>query len=345
MPHTSRKKSKPASHNKRQEILDENGWTHIVRQYGQKRAAVVPRPPQDDSRSPTQIREGYTLETTHKQYKTLAGRWEDSSCRKELVDWVESSLLTLNNLDINQCICTGIGSFTGDRDAMYPARTHCSYFQLAVFDTVLALLQQKFPIQEIYFQEPQFNDLDKEFLQTKGYTIITDPEARNRMTTSTFHYAPRNEWYVVLDALVVAHPALFIGDDLPRWCIYTLPQMNPALYIGDNLPDWCIDDNPNVKHDTWKRKLRIAENFLKDRAWRQMPDSDDSWGLYSFISWRSEEKSDLAWALRSTIFEKTGSTEEVPQIEEPMDCSNDESTGDGEEGNMTSSDQDAKTCL
>ncbi|KAL9118615.1 MAG: hypothetical protein Q9187_004836 [Circinaria calcarea] len=91
---------------------------------------------------------------------------------------------------------------------------------------VLTLAGRKHQIDTVYFQEPVFNALDEELLQSKGYTVVLDPEVFNLMTETTFMFAPCNEWSVVESAIDMAYPALFIGNDLPDYPSYCIPDLN-----------------------------------------------------------------------------------------------------------------------
>ena len=257
---------------------------------------------------PTHIFEGYTLDKTNERYKILAHNWETSSCRKELVDWLDGNLLKSDLLNVDQCICTGIGSFTGSHDPNYPADCKRPMYQLAAFQTILEMLKRRFDSQEVYFQDPAFNTLDKEFLQSRGYRIVTSPEAYDRMTASTFLYAPCNEWFVVFKAIEVAHPALFIGNDVPEFAEYIFP------YIEERQA----------------RKQDIMEKFMRDRASKAMPEFDLSTALNAVIIWKEEIVADPSMALTSTAFEKLDLVEESVKAvaDMPIEYTDRRPTGD-----------------
>jgi len=42
---------------------------------------------------------------------------------------------------------------------------------------------------ECIFQDPQFTDLDSQFLASLGYTVVDDPEAISKITDNTLVYA------------------------------------------------------------------------------------------------------------------------------------------------------------
>lgn len=56
--------------------------------------------------------------------------------------------------------------------------------------------------------------LDEQLVTSLGFTVLHDPDAMNFMTPTTFLYAPINEFSVVADFLLVASPALYLGNEL-----------------------------------------------------------------------------------------------------------------------------------
>jgi len=44
------------------------------------------------------------------------------------------------------------------------------------------------PEDRVYFQDPAFLDIDAEFLNSLGYTVIFDPEALDVTLTTTFYF-------------------------------------------------------------------------------------------------------------------------------------------------------------
>lgn len=75
-------------------------------------------------------------------------------------------------------------------------------------------LGQKFTISTAYIQDPAMNVLDEQIVTSLGYTVLHDPEAMNAMTPTTFLYAPNNEFSVIEGLLLVASPALYLGNNL-----------------------------------------------------------------------------------------------------------------------------------
>ena len=80
--------------------------------------------------------------------------------------------------------------------------------------TLIGFIGEHHSIEHVYFQEPRFNALDSEFLESRGYTIIHTPEFEDLITPETFLFAPSADLHIVLAAFQVTFPALFQGVPL-----------------------------------------------------------------------------------------------------------------------------------
>lgn len=69
----------------------------------------------------------------------------------------------------------------------------------------------------IYVQDPVFNDMDAAFLKSLGYVVLSDPEAFDCITPSTFLFAPHLELAVYVRALDKAKPRLCVGTDIEEY--------------------------------------------------------------------------------------------------------------------------------
>lgn len=78
-------------------------------------------------------------------------------------------------------------------------------------------------------QDPRFNDLDVEFLESRGFTVIDAPASDRYMSQFTFLYTPGGEQDPVISAVGAAHPALYIGNDLRDHHYITV---NPDIFSG-----------------------------------------------------------------------------------------------------------------
>ncbi|CAD6591490.1 MAG: hypothetical protein ASARMPRED_005412 [Alectoria sarmentosa] len=129
------------------------------------------------------------------------------------------------NATITRCVCIGVGAF--QRGRVWPARFSSNpanynesivkspMNQLAFLAVLLKLLGKRHAIQEVYVQDPLYNDMETSFLQTHlGYTVLDTPRAFDKVTPSTFLFAPRVHGVDVAEALERALPALYVGNDV-----------------------------------------------------------------------------------------------------------------------------------
>lgn len=78
-------------------------------------------------------------------------------------------------------------------------------------------------------QDPEFNNLDVEFLQLRGFTVIESPASDAYMSHDTFLFTPGGEQDPVVAAIDVAHPAIYIGNDLRDHPYITV---NPDIFTN-----------------------------------------------------------------------------------------------------------------
>ncbi|MCJ1358301.1 MAG: hypothetical protein MMC33_008300 [Icmadophila ericetorum] len=223
-------------------ITDTEGWTHVK----SKRPHAPPK--REERRARAEREKDLDLERILARYQNYLRRWKDSTSYPTLVAFFEVTLLKLEDLQVTSCICTGLGSLT--ESPHLDAGPSASLWQLAILETMLELLGKKFTIHAVSFQDPAFNDLDEEVLQSKGYKIVQDPAASKLMTSTTFLFAPCNGWWTIAHSLEVAHPSLFIGNNLHYFMeCYTLLGLGP---------------NANRYRDTY-------QSFLTGRSFKNCP--------------------------------------------------------------------------
>ena len=186
-----------------------------------------------------------------------------------------------NVFDINhetiltQCICLGLGRFDiiagQERSKMHDENSHTSLHQLAVLIAMLEILEDGHSIQEIYFQDPLFSGVEKDFIQTLGYTVLEDPAACAKMTTSTFFFAPFIPYSVITDALAVAFPALYIGNS-PAEVLWTIrrPETTDQWLISivetlERFQSSTEHGEPLPRFDYHDRTLRAWTNATRVR--------------------------------------------------------------------------------
>jgi len=281
MPHTNRKKPKSSlSSNtpskpkivqtKRQQIEDDEGWTHII---------DTPRKP---LRAPQKENGGGLVESTAKQFhsgdfvvngvayvnRTLeelvreAGTWEEAWRKTEaclaletilkgedqkLVEGEEegkedAQIVKEESNDkkqrskIDSVVCLGLGSLQNARREGRRA----SFTQLAALKTIISSMGM-FP-QPHYImngqlctktndqglsvpcvlQDPQFTALDKEFLTSLGYEVLSDPDAFARIMEGTLVYAIHCYADVYRTVNEGVKPRVLVGTDVQNFGRFSL---------------------------------------------------------------------------------------------------------------------------
>jgi hypothetical protein len=206
MPHTSRKGVQYIS--KYQQTTDQDGWTHVFR--GSKKSTI---PKSYGKLVPTKIPKDLTVAALKERHETYVKRWNDSKSCKDLEQIIEQRVLQADHVVVENCVCLGLGSFTGGDNS----RRECAWFQLVALQSILSVLNKKHIIAKVLFQDPQFNLLDEQFLQSLGYSTVLDPEAYDKVDSTSLLYIPHGELEVTSRALSGTNPALFIGNDLAVW--------------------------------------------------------------------------------------------------------------------------------
>ena len=139
MPRTTRKKKKP-QFEKRVELTDSDGWTHVTR--GSKR-----EPPDVEQRRFKELTSGLgslqtldmTMEVLLALYRQVSDAWRASQCCQELMSVLQEKVLTLDAMVIDRCLCTGLGSVSNGGPHVSRAK---SMWQLAAFETIIELLSE-----------------------------------------------------------------------------------------------------------------------------------------------------------------------------------------------------------
>ena len=236
MPHTTRRRV--PSIKKHRHVEGDDGWTHVVR--GPRKGdcseqAMLPAltfPSLEgmiegqDRISRSIVRKGLTDEKVCHLISNAARQWTESSSHAHVKQVFEARL---DNLEISSCVCLALGSFTADD---FHGRPQVSLHQLAAFEIMLQILstfpsdnarrghsyclERKHKIDEIYFQDPCFNDLDEKVLRLRGYSVLQRPAALDHITSTTFLYAPCAIWSSLISVFQVAYPSLVATNDIKQ---------------------------------------------------------------------------------------------------------------------------------
>ena len=151
---------------------------------------------------------------------------------------------------------------------------------MAFLVTLLQLLGKRHAIQEVYVQDPIYNDAEVSFLRDHlGYTVLRTPEAFNRVTASTLVFAPRVHMADTAEALERAHPALYIGNEIEVSMEHLRKEGEQTKY---GRPGGTVSGIP---------VLETLGRFRAEVDGRQIRAGEDGmdWCQTTFIYWRQRE--------------------------------------------------------
>ncbi|OQD73417.1 hypothetical protein PENDEC_c015G06327 [Penicillium decumbens] len=182
MPHTSRPKRASIPTQKRLQVTDDDGWTHVTSSSNVRRVmrARVPNanqendtPIQEPILRPAEAPSRLTLSELQTQYATHRARWTESSTWETLTRHLEQ--IRRKRADkilgpIDAIICIGLGSASGFLRDGWVDRRSVSMYQLAALECIKEQLSQSgdtVPLSvPIYAQDPVFNTLDIALLES-----------------------------------------------------------------------------------------------------------------------------------------------------------------------------------
>ena len=152
-------------------------------------------------------------------YEDYLQQWENSEACRISRAVFQDVLNEKTSTPINNCICLGLGSLSGELEGEEnPWDVPMSQF--VAFEnwvTVIGEHQKKKP--RVYFQDPSFNALDREFLTEKRFIVIDTPDSNEVITPETFLFTPGACYNVVHASLRQVFPALYLGIDFDKdWC-------------------------------------------------------------------------------------------------------------------------------
>ncbi|PGH16273.1 hypothetical protein AJ79_01812 [Helicocarpus griseus UAMH5409] len=220
-----RRKGKPRQQ-KRIQVHDEEGWTHITTNR-RTTANELRLPPVEDVLAPAEAPDGLSFKRLKKQLEWHKKCWEESQSWQTMRRAMENGTAADASRIIDNCVCVGLGSPSGFIRGGLVDRRAVSLYQLAALATVLEYFAHEDtplePIKACYAQDPVFNKLDRQLLESIGVSVVEDPEAFALINERTFLYSPGAERTHLLDMLP-SNPALFFGGPLDGETLARLPD-------------------------------------------------------------------------------------------------------------------------
>lgn len=168
MPHTSRRKRPSVPAQKRLQVIDDDGWTHVTSGSNVRRAMRTARGPnpqsdnadkeqdtqsQDPVLGPAEAPARLTFDELQTQYAAHRERWVDSETWKPLTRHLAEQMRERERTasrdeavrgPVDAIVCIGLGSPSGFlRDGWVDRRT-VSMYQLAALDCIAKQLSRSF---------------------------------------------------------------------------------------------------------------------------------------------------------------------------------------------------------
>lgn len=221
-----KKKSKSVEgkiqHMKRRQIEDEDGWTHIIDTPKSKAHNANKTTPK-----PTQFHAGdfeidgvsyinRTLEEMKADFSHWKQAWEGSeACTtlKQKLEEMEITGMGMGIEGIENAVVLGLGSLQSSRREGRRA----SATQLAALQTITTTTTTNSRALQVVLQDPQYTELDRDFLSSLGYKVVNDPEAFSEIRSGSLVFAIHCYGPVYKGISEGPRPAVLIGTDVENF--------------------------------------------------------------------------------------------------------------------------------
>ncbi|TQS39455.1 hypothetical protein Golomagni_00019 [Golovinomyces magnicellulatus] len=236
---------------KRREVLDTEGWTHVVNKSGKTLQAQKI----SAAGSPMHIGDfeingiaylNRTLEDVKKEFYFWQKQWEGSSSCAELKKKLRNLKETCKTCEINDFVVLGIGSLLSARRE---AR-RCSATQLAAVLTIFQVIDKAVPVA---VQDPQYLELDEEFISSLGWTVVRDPKAFGLIGENSLVFAIHCYWEIYHSIIKASKPSVLIGTKMNNFekldTTSSEELSNKMEIINRIVEDYQEIDFPQLRHD------------------------------------------------------------------------------------------------
>lgn len=161
-----------------------------------------------------------SLEEVSNEFDRCLKEWVDLNCPQVLSRVFAQEQHLFSSVVITQCVCIALGTFARvliprEDDGIYSNSDEANspMRQLVALTKMPELLRTTHTITDVYFQDPLFNEVETGFLSRLGYKVLQDPQAKGRITNTTFLFAPHCEHSIAAKHLLKCYPAFYVGND------------------------------------------------------------------------------------------------------------------------------------
>ncbi|KAI1260397.1 hypothetical protein F5Y18DRAFT_432348 [Xylariaceae sp. FL1019] len=188
-------------------------WVRVRRRKGRGKTAQHRPEPSKESSAPEPSISHLTLEQVKKDYEHFAGQWTSSPASHRLRDALSKKKY---NVRIDKAICFGIGTFD-PADASWDIKRK-AHVQLAAFLLIVEHVQLSLnePI-TCYFQDPIFNSVDKDFIDSLGHKVVASPQGFHLVDESSLVFGVHLYREIYSQVIAKHTPAMFVGTPYRVW--------------------------------------------------------------------------------------------------------------------------------
>ncbi len=215
-PSTTTNDKKPTViHAKRRKIVDEEGWTHVIDAPNRKaKTETLKAGPLLHGGDFIVNGVSYvtrTLEELKQEFEYWRRQWQAGPVCAELKNLLVEGGEKGERGKTQNAVFLGMGSLQNSRREGRRA----SATQLAALQMIIDVLGTQ--RMEVVLQDPQFTELDREFLGGIGYKVVDDPDAFRNITEDSLVYAIHCYVDVYKAISEGPKPALLIGTDIENF--------------------------------------------------------------------------------------------------------------------------------
>ena len=197
----------------------------------------------DDGNSQAPVKNNTTFKNLQQRHHNQTMLLSGSKTHMQILDVAHDLFTQPRGLKISNIICLGLGSLSGavgrcccattTPEAEVRANTEVMA-QLVFLEEWIEQIRKHFEVPDsaIYFQDPMFNSLDREFLNSLVYTVISSPDSTFILNKETFLFAPFLEDIPLFMSLKTSFPAIYIGASLTGndpWSINSNPDFQAFI--------------------------------------------------------------------------------------------------------------------
>ncbi|KAJ5926781.1 hypothetical protein N7516_008554 [Penicillium verrucosum] len=283
MPHTSHPSRRKQQTQKRTQVTDDDGWTHVA-SGGNVRRVMRTRPqgttaikelesgvssgqPEEPILTPAEAPGRLTLSDLQAQFQTHRERWEASESWTKLTGVLDERLKKAQEqadptlsppslCPVDSIVCIGLGSPSGFLRDGWVDRRSVSLYQLAALASIKDQVACTTSNLKVYAQDPVFNILDESLLAALNITVIKHPEAFSHITANTMLFCPGAE-RKHLELLLPSKPWLLFGGPLEHADSGGVLQG----YV-DGAGSYCLPVFEALEHAFWNMRLYWVEEVV-----------------------------------------------------------------------------------